>query len=733
MRYPSDIAFPNMLHVKVLRSNVPHGRLVRIDATQARRQPGVHAVLTRDDLEGTEPFGWFIKDQPMVATDKVRYVGDIIAAVAANSPAEAAAALRHIDVEIESLPAVTNVRTADEEAPLFEEAPLGIVPPYGPGASAELRPRPNVCYEFNYTTGSRDVWDTCDEVHEDEFTFSRMNHFHLEPFVSVARLDGDVIEIWTSTQNPFPLRKELARVFHHPENRVRLHAMPIGGGFGSKNNCRTEPIAIRLAQMTGRPVRWAMTTEEGFLTNTQHAAVVRLRTGIRDGLLVAREADVLLDSGAYSDGSPLVCEKAAYRAAGPYRWEYVDSTSSCVLTNTTPAGAFRGFGGTQVIWAGESQVDMIARRLGEDPFEFRRRNLLELGDPFTAGESAIDSDLKAGLELVRGLLEPIDSTDSRLRGVGVAIGVKDGGGVNKPAQARVKVTTTGHAYLHCGSVEIGQGVLTAMSQVVAEILSLPLSKILYAPIDTDSTPFDQGTNASSSMTVMGKAVEQAATRVRQEVLTFAADALELPVEELDLRDWQVVRGEDRHDLAPLIMRVFGGTGFEFTADGFFKSPNSHHAPLETPCVFWEVGWAAAAVTVDPDTGQVTVDQLVVSGDAGRAINPQLCRGQDEGAAVMGLAQAMFEQLDYDGPWLRNMDALDYRVPLAEDLPARFVSVLQEQGHGPGPFGAKGMGEGAMLPVPPAIANAIHDATGVRVTELPLDPTSVLRAIVAAEV
>lgn len=515
------------------------------------------------------------------------------------------------------------------------------------------------------------------------------------------------------------------------KNRIRIHAPPIGGGFGSKNNCRTEPIAIRLAQITARPVRWALTLEEGFLTNTQHAAHVLMRTGVRDGRLVARETYIRLDSGAYADGSPLVAEKAAYRAAGPYRWEHVDSTCACVLTNTTPAGAFRGFGGPQAIWAGESQVDMIARRLGEDPIEFRRRNALGLGEPYTAGESGMDSDLMAGLDLVRGAIEdPPD--DGRLRGIGTALGVKDGGGVNKPAQARVKVATGGHIYLQCGTVEIGQGVLTAMSQIVAEILGAPLNKVVYAPTDTDSTPFDQGTNASSGMAVMGQAVQQTAVRVREQALTFASECLGTAVEELELDDWHVVHGPDRYPLAPLIMKVYGGTGFEFAADGFFKAPNDHAAPLEAPCVFWEIGWAAAAVTVDPDTGEVTVDQLVVSGDAGRAINPLTCRGQDEGAALMGFAQAMFEHMDYDGSVLRNLDALDYRVPLAEDLPDRFISILQEQGHGPGPFGAKGMGEGAMLPVAAAIANAVHDATGVRVARLPLGPANVLAALREAE-
>jgi CO/xanthine dehydrogenase Mo-binding subunit len=731
--YSTDIDRPGMLHAKILRSNVAHAKLVKIDASKARAAPGVHAVLTRDELDqvNSPVYGYFIKDQPIVAMDRVRYEGDTLAAVAAETEAQAEAALALINVELEELPSVPDLDAAlDGSLPeLFEEAPMGIVPKYGAGASGALRPIHNACYLFSYTTGSAAAFDGCDHVFEDTFEFSRMHHLHLEPFVTVAETSGEQIEIWTSGQNPFPLRKELSRVFGMPENRITVHTPYIGGGFGAKNNCKTEPVAILLSKMAGRPVRLSLTVEENFLTNTQHAARLIVKTGVmNDGRFVARESTIYLDSGAYSDASPLVAEKAGYRIPGPYRWDYIQTDCYCMMTNTSPAGPFRGFGGTQTTWASESQIDMIARRLDMDPIDIRKKNLLKLGDPFVPGESGMDSDLAYGLDLVAKEIGYGDKDRPANRGVGLSIGFKDGGGVNKPALARVKVATGGDALLQCGTAEIGQGAKTAMSRVVAEILKLDPARVTFAPINTDHTPFDQGTNASSAITVMGQAVERAAHKVRDEILEFAATQLGIAAEKLDLADGMIVNGEEKHPLNLMVMGYYGGTGFEFSADGYFKSPNDHEAPLESPCVFWEIGWGAVEVEVDPDTGRLTVHKLVVSGDAGAAIHPLVCRGQDEGAAVMGLGQALFETMQYDGTVLTNGTALGYRVPLASDIPASFVSITQEQGHGPGPFGSKGMGEGGMLPVASAIANAVEDAVGVRITSLPITPQKILKAL-----
>jgi CO/xanthine dehydrogenase Mo-binding subunit len=729
--YGADLAVAGMLHAKVLRSPHPHAAIVAIDTTAAAAVPGVRAVLSAADLPSdiTPYYGYIIKDQPIVAIDTVRFAGDVVAAVAADTEAAAVEALERIQVVYRVLPAVTTIDAAlANDAPeLFPQAPLGAVPRYGAGARGALRPRSNVSYEFGYRTGDPAAFDRCDYVFEDEFRFSRMQHFHLEPYVGIASATRKQIEVWTSTQNPFPLRRELARMFRLPENRVRVNVPMVGGSFGAKSNCKTEPVAIVLSLMTGRPVRWCMTFEESFFTNSQHAALLRLRTGVmRDGRLVARRSEIFLDAGAYSGASPLVAEKCGYRIPGPYRYEFIDTTCSCVMTNTTPAGAFRGFGGGQATWASESQIDMIARRLGITPYAMRAMNLLHFGDPFVPGETAIDSDLHVGLDLVIEELGDVERIPNR--GVGFAIGLKDGGGINKAAQARVKITTGGEVTIDCATVEAGQGARSSLCQIAAEVLQTPVDRVMISPIDTDHSPYDHGTNASSATVVMGRAVLAAAGRVRDDVLRFAATALACDPGELRLENWHAVRGNERHSIAELVLREFGNIGFQFAADGFQKAPLDGRAPLDSPCVFWEIGWAAVVVAVDPGTGKVTIEKLVVSGDAGKAINPLVCRGQDEGAAMMGVAQALFERMIFEDGILMNGDPLVYRVPLAEDVPASFVSILQEQGRGPGPFGAKGFAEGGLLPIAAAVANAVDDAIGVRITELPISPQRVHRVL-----
>ena len=735
--YAVDVQLPGMLHAKVLRSHKAHALIRRIDVSAARRAPGVRAVLTHADIPAhfMAVYGYNIKDQPIVAVDRVRYIGDIVCAVAADSEAEAVAALARVVVEYEDLPVVASIEAAisDTAPELFPVAPIGAVPTYGAGARAEMRPRKNVCFQFNYTTGNASAFADADHVYEDTFRFSRMHHYHLEPFVSVARATTDRIEVWASNQNPFPLRKELARMFKVPESGITVHVANLGAGFGSKNNCKTEPVAVMLSMLARRPVRFCLTMEECALTNTQHAAILKLRSGVkRDGTFVARQSEILLDAGAYADASPLVAEKAGYRIPGPYRWRHIDTRCLCVMTNTAPAGPFRGFGGTQASWACESQIDMIARRLGLDPYDVRVKNMVALGEPFVPGESGMDSDLKEGLDLV---CAHIGYREPRMpnRGRGISIGFKDGGGIKKAAQARVRVLTNGDAILNFSSVEMGQGIRTALAQVVAEVLRLPMERVAVPAIDTDHSPFCEGTNASSGIAVTGRAVESAAREARRLVLDFAARELKCDPAELDLDNGFIVQGTganaQRRPMGPMVMAFYGGPGFEFSGDGFYMPPVDHNAPLESRCVFWEIGWGAAEVEVDTETGQVKVLKLVASGDTGRSINPLVCKGQEDGAAIMGLGQAMFERMIYnEAGELLNIDPLIYRVPMAEDLPAEFVTITQQQGHGPGPFGAKGAGEGAILPIASAIANAIEDAVGVRITELPIMPERVLAAL-----
>jgi CO/xanthine dehydrogenase Mo-binding subunit len=740
-RFTFDVTLPGMLHAKVLRSPHPHARIVAIDTSRAETLPGVAAVVTgADAIRLADPYyGVAIRDQPVLAIDKVRYVGDTVAAVAAVDEETAYQALALIDAQYDLLQPVATIEEAlADGAPLLFDAPVAGAPiKLGDGVTSLKEPRPNVLYEFGYTKGDADaVLAQSDHVFEDRFRFSRINHFHLEPYVNVARVTGEQIELWSCNQDPFVLRDDIARIFGRPTNNIRVNASYIGGGFGGKSFCKMEPLVVLLAMKAGRPVRLCLSLDEGLLTLTKHAGVLTLKTGVtEDGRLTARKSEIQLDGGAYSDASALTVVKAGYRITGPYRWDAVATRAYAVRTNTVPAGSFRGFGGTQASFASESQIDMIARRLGIDPYDFRRKNLLAIGEPFQPGDSGVDSDLGGGLdEIVERLgyrQQPRSAAQGyKPRGMGLSIGIKDGGGTANHAQALVKVLPSGRAIVNAAAVEIGQGATTALSRIAAETLKLALDWVRYGAIDTDHTPLDNGTHASCGTAVTGIAVMRAATDVCAQILEFAAERLGCTPGELLLDNWTIRRGNYAHPLEPMIAGHFGGAGFEFIGRGMIKVPDDPRAPLGAQSFFWMPSWVGAEVEVDRETGKVRVLQLVVGADAGRSVNSVACRGQIEGAALQALGQSLFEELRYEGGEPVNATPLDYRVPHAADLPDRYEAVIFEHG-GPGPFGAKGIGEAGMLGVASAIANAIHDAVGVRLTEIPFTPERVLAAIEAS--
>jgi CO/xanthine dehydrogenase Mo-binding subunit len=738
-RYTFDVTLPGMLHAKVLRSPHPHARIRSVDARRAEALPGVAAFVTGADAAGLpDPYyGVAIRDQPVVAIDKVRYVGDMVAAVAAVDEETAYRALSLIEVQYEKLPAVMTIGEAlADGAPLLFEAPAGGAPVrVGEGVVSLKEPRPNVLYEFGYRNGDAEaVLAASDHVFEDTFRFSRINHFHLEPYVNVALVQGEQVELWSCNQDPFILRNDIARIFGWPANAIRIHASYVGGGFGGKSYCKMEPLAVLLAMKARRPVRLCLSMDEGLLTLTKHAGILTLTTGVtRDGRLTARRSEIRLDAGAYSDASAMTTVKAGYRITGPYRWQAVATRALAVRTNSVPAGSFRGFGGTQASFASESQIDMIARRLGIDPYELRRRNLLALGEPFQPGDSGMDSDLLAGLDEVverLGYRRTRQAGTSPLRrGMGLAIGLKDGGGTNY-AQALVKVLPSGHAIVNTATVEIGQGATTALCRIAAEILGVPLDRVRYGAIDTDYTPVNNGTHVSCATTVTGLAVERAAADARQQILEFAADRLGCAPDELTFENGTVRRGNYAHRLEPMVADHFGSAGYEFIGRGGTKITYDARAPFAAPNLFWIASWVGAEVAVDIETGKVEVTKLVVGGDSGTSVNAQACRGQVEGAALQAFGQSLFEELRYKGTEPANATPLAYRVPLAGDLPQRYESFILEHG-GPGPFGAKGIGESGMLGVAAAIANAIEDAVGVRLTQIPFTPERVLLAIEAA--
>ena len=734
--YTVDINLPGMAHGKVLRSPHAHARLLRVDASKAEALRGVYAVITKDDQRRLGMFGAAYKDQTIVAVDKVRYVGDAVAAVAAVDEAMAEEAIGLIDVEYEELPAVTSIDEAlAPGAPLVHEASSS------GGEMMGQRYEPpkefsgtNLCYRFSYVKGNvEEGFQNSDHVFEHTFTFPRVQHFSMEPHATVAYVETEQVTLWAATQEPFTLREHLSQIFRLPLNRVRIIVPYLGGAYGGKLAVKTEPLAAALSWKARRPVRLAHSIEESFKTVTRHPARFRIKTGVtKDGKLIARECLIHMETGAYADAGPRVTQKAGYRCFGPYRVPHMKTDAYTVYTNTVPAGAYRGFGTLQVTWAYESQMDMIAEKLGMDALEFRLKNLLAKGELYTPGDTPVDCDLKEGLLRAAKEIGWEEQSKQPNRGKGLACCMKDGGGTYKVASAAVKMNSDGSVTLLTGTVEIGQGARTALSQIVAEELGIPLGSLSVAQLDTDVTPYDVNTNASSSTVVMGLAVQRAAQDLKRQLLRHAGRLLKAEKTELVFRNGGIHSKQGQSiSFDKLMHKMFLSKSGEVLGRGVYQDVKSRKAALGAPTTFWEISWGGAEVEVDVETGELKLLKYVSLADVGKAIHPVLCEGQDEGGVMNAIGHSLLEEMVYQDGQLLNPNLIDYRVPRFDNLPKHFETILVENQNGPGPFGAKGTGEGGLLPVAPAIGNALYNAVGIRIYDLPLTPEKVWRAIEAS--
>ena len=732
--YTVDVKLPGMIHGKILRSPYAHARLTRIDASQAENLPGVFAVITRADQARLRMFGAAYKDQTIVAVDKVRYAGDPVAAVAAVDEATADEALALIDVDYDELPAVTGLEEAlAPGAPLVHEANVTGGELMGQHYEAPKEfSGTNLCYRFSYRKGNvEEGFKKADQVFENVFTFPRVQHFSMEPHATVAQFEGDRLTLWAATQEPFTLREHLADIFQLPLNKIRVIVPYVGGGYGGKLAVKTEPLAAALAWKAKRPVRLAHTIEESFKTVSRHPARVTIKTGVmNNGKLVVRQCLIHMETGAYADAGPRVTQKAGYRCFGPYRLPHMQTDAYTVYTNTVPAGAYRGFGTLQVTWAYESQMDIIAEKLGIDPLEFRLKNLLRKGEVYTPGDTPVDCDLRAGL--LRTAKE-IGWNEKKKpnRGKGLAVCMKDGGGTYKVSSAAVKLNADGSVVLLTGTVEVGQGARTALSQVVAEELGVPFDRIAVAQLDTDVTPYDVNTNASSSTVVMGLSVQRATQDLKRQLLRHAARILKTPAARLAIRAGKVHAGKESLSLEQLMHKIFLSKAGELIGRGAYQDVKNNKAALGSPTTFWEISWGGAEVEVDRDSGEIKFIKYVSLADVGQAINPVLCEGQDEGGVMNAIGHTLLEEMVYKDGQLLNPNLVDYRVPTFATLPVEFESVLVENHNGPGPFGSKGTGEGGLLPVAAAVGNALYQATGLRLYDLPLTPEKVWRGFHSA--
>ncbi|MDA8237534.1 MAG: xanthine dehydrogenase family protein molybdopterin-binding subunit [Chloroflexi bacterium] len=719
-RYVADIHIPGELHVKLVTLPVARARIGAIDTSAAERVPGVRLIVTAADLPQPVPrFGPQFEDRPVLAVGETKYHGEPVAAVAADTRDAAEEAAGLVRVEHEELPAVFTLAAAlDPAAPLVQDPALR---PGDPLAGT------NVLRVHRVGWGDVDA-AAADLVVERRYAFPIVTHFAIEPHACLAAPDGDGIAVWSTIQHPNWLQRILAKLLGLPLAKVRVHAPDPGGGFGGKQHAKYEPLVALMALRADRPVRLVLTLEETFQAVRRAAAEVTVRTGLRaDGTLAFQDvaADYLI--GAYADIADRVVGKGSYVGAGPYRMPAARIVARSVLSHTVPSTAFRGFGNPQVNWAVESNLDEAALALGIDRLEIRLRNLARKGEAFIPWDTPADGDWA---EATRRAADRIGwgTPAAPGRGRGIAVGIKSGPTTGL-SYSTVRLLADGSVIVFAGTSDMGQGARTVFAQVAGDELGAPLDAVTVVMGDTAVVPYDQQTSASRSTVLMGNSVLAACREVQAKVRAMAArvhgvdeaaitvehGVVRLPGRELPIRD--------------VVAAGLGRLGGEVVGNGEMRKDADPGHPLQGAPAFFEFNCTAIEAAVDEETGDVTIVRHVTVSDVGKAINPLQVRMQDEGAAIQGLGHTLMEHYIYDlRGRVRNLGAIDYRIPTSMDLPLELHSEAVENADGPGPYGSKGMSEGALLCVAPAVAAAVRDACGAVIRDLPLSPERVWRAL-----
>jgi len=718
--YVADIRLTDVLEARLVTIDCARARIISIDTTAAMQVPGVRLVMTAADLPDPMPrFGPQQEDRPVIAVGETKYHGDPVAIVVAETKDAAAEAADLVRVHYEELPAMVTVAAAlDPAAPLVQDPSLR---PKDPLAST------NVLHEHRVGWGDVDA-ARADLVVENSYSFPIVTHFAIEPHAFMAAPDGDGIAIWSSIQHPNWLQKIISKLTGLPLSKVRVYAPDPGGGFGGKQHTKYEPLVAFAALKAGRPVRLILTLEETFQAVRRAACEIHVRTGLnQDGKIVFQDikADYLI--GAYADIADRVVGKGSYPGAGPYNIPAVRILARSVLSHTVPSTAFRGFGNPQVNWAVESNLDEGARTLGIDRLEIRLRNLARKGDAFIPFDTPSDGDwdqtVRRAAELI-GWDEPLAPGHGR----GIAVGIKSGPTTGL-SYATVRLLSDGSVIVFAGTSDMGQGARTVFAQIAAQELGAPLDWVTVVMGDTAVVPYDQQTSASRSTVLMGNAVLKACRAVQSQIRTMAARLHNLDESQITV-DGGVVRLPDRElTILEVLKPGLGRLGGEVTGNGEARKEAEASHPLGGAPAFFEFNCTAVEAEVDEGTGDVTIVKHVTVSDVGKALNPLQVRMQDEGAAIQGLGHTLMEHYIFDEKGrIRNLGAIDYRIPTSMDLPLELHSETIENGDGPGPYGSKGMSEGALLCVASAVAAAVRDATGVVIRDLPLTPERVWQAL-----
>ena len=742
--YIADLTRPNMLHGAILQSPHAHARIKSYDVSAAQQLAGVVAVLTGEDFPQGR-MGAFIKDEPPIAQDKVRYLGEPVAVVAAEDEDTAREAVRLIEIDYEVLPAIL-----DPEAGIAADAAI-----IHEDLENYIKVFPAICHgnvasECELIQGDLEKgWAEAEVVVEGEFETPAQAHLAIEPCGALAEIDeGGRVTLWSANQSVFRVQANVCESLRLPMTKLRCLTPRIGGGFGNKMEAHVQPLVVQLAIATGRPVKLILSREEDFeMVRARHPYKIRCKTGAkRDGTLVARDIEVLVDCGAYGDDSPGVLGFSLLMARGPYAIPHCRAFGRLVYTNRLRFGAFRGFGNPQTAFAAESQLDEIAAIIGMDPLELRRKNALAKGDPWFLGTAVGSNGLMACIDKARAASAWDEratrpSPPGKRRALGMACCSHISGLLG--TGAIVRVLEDGSVLLNTGSVDIGQGSDTALVQICAEALKIPVEQVAVASPDTDGSPYNWGSTASRVTYTTGRSVVGACAEVERQLREHAAIMLEASAEALELRPGGrvgVIGDAEREvPFLAISLRAHWGAGGPIIGNHtwVYDKPTvdpdvgtARGLPFRSIGVF-AFGCLVVEVEVDIATGKTSLVEAWSAVDVGRAINPAAVEGQIEGGLVQGMGFALSEEMVWDGERLANPSLLDYKAPTTLDTPFNIHTIIVEEPEPDGPFGAKGVGEIGLVPVPAAIANAVEAAIGARLRKLPLTPERVLDGLLEA--
>lgn len=729
-KYLDDIVIPGMLYCKILRSPHPHAKILNIDTTLAEGLEGVKAVITGKDCPGNK-FGLEIADVTMLAIDKVRYVGDEVAAVAAVTEEIAEEAIGLIKVEYEILPVVDDVIKAMEPtSPLVHEGCKN-----------------NIAKEYHFSRGDiEEDFANCDYVFEEEFSTHRVQGLYMEPFGAIAKWeDNGRLTIYSGLQAVFQGRNEIAKALGIEPSKITVKAPFIGGGFGAKIWIRNfHPIAAVLAQITQRPVKIVLTREEEMLTTRPRVAPkIKLKLGMmKDGTMVCKQAHIVADNGAYSWAATKILMNMSIRTDCLYRFKSTKTDSYLVYTNLIPTSGFRAYGNSQAHFALESFIDMCCRKIGLDPVKVRVKNAVRTGDLTIHGWKIKSCGLTECIEAANASIVktrlPKEEQNGRIkRGIATAcmthVSGNRGGSNYDGSSAMIRMHEDGKVFVFSGEADLGQGSRTVFAQIAAEVLGLNIDDVTVMPLDTDISPFALGTYSSRVTTVGGKAVMLAAKEVREQIIALAAEELKRPKDYLDMKDGYVYYKADERDKISIkslcTKAIRTNKSIPFTSYISYDPPTvgadaSGYGDYSSAYTY---GAHGVEVEVDTHTGQVKVLRVAAAHDVGRTINPSGVIGQINGGVAQGIGWALYENMQFKDGMPQSRGLHQYTLMTIKDMPP-VDSIIIETNDPIGPFGAKGIGEPTLIPTGPAIANAIEDATGVRIRDLPITPEKIYRAL-----